>query len=838
MARDLLPPRRFTVPLLGSIGVWCLYKITGAAPGKPLTQWPPVGQIALGTAAILLMGALMVAIVLRRLPRHTSLYAVLTQALLAYGLPVMLGAQWGPYAALSVASALLVLTGRTSWLLAAGLALGEGLIKMLLGLGWQLSAWTVIASGTTGCAFFAVARLTQLAQDLQRARAEAAGLEVARERLRIARGLGAALGGSLAEVLVALRRSAADLDGERLAHATRTARAALAEVRSVADDFRDRSLAAEIEAARTVLGAAGTRVTVRAAPLALPSAIDAALAAVLRRTVVAVLRRGTPEHCRIQADGSARLRVTFSGPPPAAPLGELRSGSTGGTPGSSDGDLAGSVGGVTGGSSGGNPGGSTGGLAGASGGGAGGSPGAWTEGMAEALREAAAEVGDLGGRLDVGSEIEARIPVRQGRGRARSPRPAEAAPWLAFAVLLLIELDHLGSAALDLRYSAYYGIGSLTLAQVWAAAVLLPSLALLQLRHVFPRPGGEPPRAWKVTVPLQVALLLTALVVVGQAIPPSYAALVGAVVLYHVRPPWSWITAASVLVAPVAIAWSSKPWDSQVNALVGGAMFIGPVYALCGLPVVVARLEEARQETTRLAVVKERLRIARDVHDLLGFQLSALVLKGELAGRLLAVDPGKGRAQLAELATLAERALASLRSITREPAGLRLDEEVAAARSMLAAAGIEARVDLAVPVPPGLGGVLAVVLREAVTNVVRHSRAGVCSIEASRDGDTYRLRVTNDGVRAGDEEAGGAGWRSGSAQDSQDGEPGGVRWRSGSAHGCRDGERSGTGLANLRARAEEVGGRLLVRDGTDEFGLTVEVPAAVGVERAGAPTAA
>ncbi|GAA3204742.1 sensor histidine kinase [Nonomuraea roseoviolacea] len=230
--------------------------------------------------------------------------------------------------------------------------------------------------------------------------------------------------------------------------------------------------------------------------------------------------------------------------------------------------------------------------------------------------------------------------------------------------------------------------------------------------------------------------------------------------------------------------------------------FLIPVYALCALPVMLARLDEARRELSRLAVVKERLRIARDVHDLLGFQLSALVLKGELAARVMATDSDASRAQLTELTGLAEHALASLRSITLERADLHLEEEATTARSMLAAAGIQARVDLATPVPRGLGGVLAIVLREAVTNIVRHSHARLCTIEATRDGGTYRLRITNDGVRPTSD------------------------------------ERTGTGLTNLRSRAEEAGGRLLVHDGHDRFTLTAEFPQAQAADLADAPTAA
>ncbi|WP_214415987.1 sensor histidine kinase [Sphaerisporangium fuscum] len=752
MVHEFLPPRRFTALLLAGIGLWCAYKalqlILFLPPGPPLAQEMHTRELALGALAFTLAGGLQFAIVLRRLPRWARLCAVLVQVVIAYGLTFVYGPPWGPYAALPTASMLLIFTGRRSWLLAGCVALGEALTKKALGLNWDDTAWMIIATSTVALAFFAVARLAQLAQDLQHTRAEAAELEVARERLRIARGLGAALGGRLTQVLVALRRAATDLDPARLADATRTARAALSDVRSVADDYRDRSLTAEVEAARTVLRAAGTTVTVRAVPVTLPAAADAALAAVLRRTVVTVLRGGTPEQCRIHIDASARLRVTFTGPPPDEPTQQ------------------------------------------------------WTHGLADALRETAVEIADLGGRLDIGSAVEAHVPLGRKRGRPWPPGPVGAAPWLAFAVLLLIEVDHLVTSALNVRHSAENGTGFLTPAQMLAAAVLLPPISLLQLRHVFPRPGGEPPRAWQVTVPLQIVLLILALIVVGPAVPPSYASLVGGVVLYQLRPPWSWITAVLLLLGAVEIAWSWATLPHQVNAFMSAAAFLVPVYALCALPVVLARLDDARREVSRLAVVKERLRIARDVHDLLGFQLSALVLKGELAGRVMAADPDAGRAQLTELNGLAEHALASLRSITGERADLRLDEEVTAARSMLAAAGIEARVDLTTPVPPGLGGVLAIVLREAVTNIVRHSHARVCTIEASDDGDIYRLRVANDGVRP------------------------------------VSGERIGTGLANLRSRAEEAGGRLLVRDGPDRFSLTAEFPQTPSADRADAPTAA
>ncbi|WP_051450498.1 sensor histidine kinase [Actinospica robiniae] len=189
-------------------------------------------------------------------------------------------------------------------------------------------------------------------------------------------------------------------------------------------------------------------------------------------------------------------------------------------------------------------------------------------------------------------------------------------------------------------------------------------------------------------------------------------------------------------------------------------------YSLIRLSQLVVVLREARRDLAREAVVRERTRMARDLHDLVSSSLSALALQGEACRRLLASDPVAAYARFAVLAELAQRARAELEALAVSPAVLRTDDEVAAALSVLESVGVRPEVSVPPdPLPPGVDAALAVVLREAVTNVVRHSRAGICTIAITSTAELVRLRVVNDGVasapRAGvgavEQGAGGSG---------------------------------------------------------------------------------
>jgi two-component system sensor histidine kinase DesK len=160
---------------------------------------------------------------------------------------------------------------------------------------------------------------------------------------------------------------------------------------------------------------------------------------------------------------------------------------------------------------------------------------------------------------------------------------------------------------------------------------------------------------------------------------------------------------------------------------------------------VIRELQAARRDLARLAVAEERLRLARDLHDLLGRHLSMIALKSELAERLVEGDPLQARHEMREVEQVARQ---TLREVREAVAGYRhptLQSELESAQQLLEAAGIEHQLELAaLKLPPVLDAVLAWVVREGVTNVVRHSRARRCRIQVTHVERWVRIEVTND----------------------------------------------------------------------------------------------
>jgi two-component system sensor histidine kinase DesK len=164
------------------------------------------------------------------------------------------------------------------------------------------------------------------------------------------------------------------------------------------------------------------------------------------------------------------------------------------------------------------------------------------------------------------------------------------------------------------------------------------------------------------------------------------------------------------------------------------------------------QLEAARHELARLAVTEERLRIARDLHDLLGHSLSIVALKAELADRLVTADPERARAELDDVQRVTRQALSDVRSAVQGYRQLALGEAVGSARAALAAAGIDCRVETTErDLPAEVESVLAWAVREGTTNVVRHSNARTCAISLRADGDRVELAIEDDGDAAGAE---------------------------------------------------------------------------------------
>ncbi|WP_326589388.1 histidine kinase [Streptomyces brevispora] len=281
---------------------------------------------------------------------------------------------------------------------------------------------------------------------------------------------------------------------------------------------------------------------------------------------------------------------------------------------------------------------------------------------------------------------------------------------------------------------------------------------------------------------------------------------------------------AQAVVTYVPLAWLGMPWGAMTGLLGGSVLLVVPgrlrwplfalvtgaivpivvtlagagvtlyslgvtllfsliIYGVSSLSGLVAELRETRRELAGMAVIQERLRVASDLHDLLSYSLSAIVLKSELGHRLIPSAPGRARSEVAAVLGIAGEALADVTLVATGYCDMSLAAEAESARSVLADAGIETVTELDCgPLPKELDTVLAIVLREAVTNALRHSKAEHCAIAAVREGGTVTLRIRNDGVReTGPDTVGGGG----------------------------------SGLGNLATRVRDVGGDLAGRPTDD-----------------------
>ena len=164
---------------------------------------------------------------------------------------------------------------------------------------------------------------------------------------------------------------------------------------------------------------------------------------------------------------------------------------------------------------------------------------------------------------------------------------------------------------------------------------------------------------------------------------------------------------------------------------------------------VVTSLERARDSEAALAVARERLRFSQDVHDVMGRRLSTIAVQAELAATLAARGDSRATDQVLEIRSTAHEALREARELARGYRPLDLPTEVSGAVSLLASAGISARADVD-DVPAARHELVARVIREAVTNVLRHSRASRVDMTYAAD----ELVVSNDGVVAGPPTAG------------------------------------------------------------------------------------
>jgi two-component system, NarL family, sensor histidine kinase DesK len=240
---------------------------------------------------------------------------------------------------------------------------------------------------------------------------------------------------------------------------------------------------------------------------------------------------------------------------------------------------------------------------------------------------------------------------------------------------------------------------------------------------------------------------------------------------------------ALLFVYVIAVAGLALPVAAAVVVVGGGAAAVGVGLALAGsdggtvaawtltvlgVGAMTASLGRAmraneelrtmREERARLAVSEERLRIARDVHDLLGHTLTLISLKNELARRLIRSDADRAEAELAEAGRITREALAQVREAVHGYRRLAFADALESSRATLAAAGIECHVEgVASGLSSDVESMLAWTMREATTNVVRHSNARSCSITLSISGGDAALQIEDDGTTVATTNDGGAG---------------------------------------------------------------------------------
>ncbi len=158
-------------------------------------------------------------------------------------------------------------------------------------------------------------------------------------------------------------------------------------------------------------------------------------------------------------------------------------------------------------------------------------------------------------------------------------------------------------------------------------------------------------------------------------------------------------------------------------------------------------LERANSEIERLSQEAERERIARDLHDLLGHTLTVITVKLDLARRLLAHDSNRARNEIVEAEQTARNALAEIREAVSGYRSEGLDREISRARRSLLSADVKLTTTLApVNLPSTQVNVLCLALREAVTNIVRHSHATVCHVALFEKDRTIHFTIEDNGI--------------------------------------------------------------------------------------------
>ncbi|GGW39523.1 two-component sensor histidine kinase [Streptomyces lucensis JCM 4490] len=250
----------------------------------------------------------------------------------------------------------------------------------------------------------------------------------------------------------------------------------------------------------------------------------------------------------------------------------------------------------------------------------------------------------------------------------------------------------------------------------------------------------------------RVALLLMGLLTTGLGLGYGgswlmFFPLLGLAAGATLRGPWLGRVGVLLAVYAGAVSGVRDEWGDATN--IAYATFLSSMVtaAILGLSEAVRELRAAREELARQAVEKERLRFSRDLHDLLGHTLSVIVVKSEAARRLAPRDMDAALTQIGDIESVGRQALTEIREAVTGYREGSLATELTRARSALSAASVEPVVRRSgTPLAPDTEALLGWVVREAVTNVVRHSDASRCEITIGSTAEHVRLTVTDNGT--------------------------------------------------------------------------------------------
>ena len=428
------------------------------------------------------------------------------------------------------------------------------------------------------------------------------------------------------------------------------------------------------------------------------------------------------------------------------------------------------------------------------------------------------------------------IPRGPSRGRAG---------WLFMAIWLI----YLAGPVTNLFEQPHTGVKvafTLTLLAVFSLSYIRIGLLAGRDWHTLPPNRlGHPAKAVLIGVMAAVTLTLSLAVDDDWIVLWIYVASSCGIALPLGRPPsWALRTSLAATLIMVVQASLSDIAASDWLPLLLPCVFspLGGM-AMRGMHELIRQLRQARAEVVRLAASEERLRMARDLHDLAGHSLATITLKAELARKLLRVDLDRAEQQMFDLELVSREALADIRDAVSGYRRATLAVEGASARTALTAAGIDFDLDSSLAarsgsLDPDMESALAWCLREAVTNVVRHSGARTCRvrlIDARVDGEpSLTLEVLDDGpiVYGGwGGSGGGSDTSTGGPVASTDGPGGGPGGGPGkSAPGGAAVE--GNGLSGLRERLRAVSADARLTAGPvapSGFRLTATVPARLPV---------